>query len=202
MAMTTPHVIGRSDPVSSAIAASLKTVVHDSNELIPPGTNSVVVAVGVDPMLEPTHLHSMSAAEWHLFAEQPMRYALTALQRSHASTRQNGGRIVLVLPSVGMTGGPHIVAWAAALEGIRAMAKSAARQWAHEGVIVNLIAAPLHLFSPGLGPSAAHLSAAALSDDEKVIESVVETTRFLLKREVAGMVGETIIVDGGALMLP
>lgn len=200
--MTTPHVIGRSDAVSWAVAASLKTVVHRGDEMISPGTDSVVIVVGVDPMLEPAHLHSLSAADWRLFAEQPMWHALTALQRSYASMRQDGGRIVLVVPSVGMTGGPHIVAWATAVEGIRAMAKSAARQWAHARVIVNLVATPLHLFAPRLGASAAHVTAAALPDDEKIIESVVEATRFLLKREVAGVVGETLIVDGGAMMLP
>ncbi|OBK39229.1 hypothetical protein A5658_25055 [Mycobacterium sp. 1245111.1] len=200
--MTTPHVIGHSDAVSWAIAASLKTVVHGSDEMIPPGTDSVVVAVGVDPTLEPTHLQSMSAADWRRFAEQPMQHALTALQRSYVSMRQHGGRIVVVLPSVGMTGGPHVVASATALEGIRAMAKSAARQWAHAGVIVNQIATPLRLFAPRLGAAEAHVSAAALPENEKIIESVVEATRFLLKREVAGVVGETIIVDGGAMMLP
>ena len=200
--MTTPHVIGHSDAVSWAIAASLKTIVHGSDEIIPPETDSVVIAVGVDPALEPTHLHSMRAADWHLLAEQPMRHALSALQRSYASMRQDGGRIVLVLPSVGMTGGPHIVAWATALEGIRAMAKSAARQWAHSGVIVNLIATPLHLVAPRLSASEGHVTAAALPDDEKVVESIVETTQFLLKHEVAGVIGETIIVDGGAMMLP
>lgn len=200
--MTTPHVIGHSDAVSWAIAASLKAVVHRSDELIAPRADSVVIVVGVDPTLEPTHLHSMSAADWHLFAEQPMRHALTALQRSYASMQQDGGRIVLVMPSVGMTGGPHIVAWATALEGIRAMAKSAARQWARSGVIVNLIATPLHLFAPRLGASEGHVTTAAIPDDEKIIESVVEATRFLLKREITGVVGETIIVDGGAMMLP
>lgn len=82
------------------------------------------------------------------------------------------------------------------------MAKSAARQWAHADVIVNLIAMPLHLVAPRLSASAAHVTAAAVPDDDKIIESVVEATRFLLKREVAGVVGETIIVDGGAVMLP
>jgi len=200
--MMTPHVIGHSDAVSWAIAASLKAVVHGGDELIPPRTDSVVIVVGVDPALEPAHLHSMSAADWRRFAEEPMRHALNALQRSYASMQQDGGRIVLVLPSAGLTGGPHIVAWATAVEGIRAMAKSAARQWAHADVIVNLVATPLHLFAPRLNASQAHVTAAALPESERIIESVVETTRFLLKREVTGVVGETIIVDGGAMMLP
>ena len=82
------------------------------------------------------------------------------------------------------------------------MTKSAARQWASQNVIVNMIAAPLHLFAPRLSASANHVTAAARQDDEALIESIVETTRFLLEGTVKALVGETIIVDGGALMLP
>lgn len=200
--MTAPCVIGRSDSFSWAIAASLKTVVHDVAEPNPPISDDAVIVLGADPLLEPTHVSTLSPIEWRRFAEQPMRQALDALQRSYSSMRQEGGRIVLVLPSIGMTGGPHLVAFATALEGIRAMAKSAARQWARESLIVNMIAAPLHLFAPRLSGSAAHVTAAALQDDDKLIESIVETTRFLLQRGASAVIGETVVVDGGALMLP
>ena len=200
--MTTPHVIGRGDAISWAIAASLKSVVHDLDESTQPQSGEVVIVIGVDPLVEPTHFSALSATEWHRFAEQPMRQALSALQLSYASMRDAGGRIVLVLPTIGMTGGPYLVACTTALEGIRAMAKSAARQWASQNIIVNMIAAPLHLFAPKLSASANHVAAAAIHDDDKLVESIVETTRFLLKREVTGLVGETVIVDGGAVMLP
>ena len=39
-------------------------------------------------------------------------------------------------------------------------------------------------------------------DDDKIIASIAQTTRFLLKPEVSGVVGETVVVDGGAMMLP
>lgn len=200
--MTTAHVIGRGDAISWAVAASLKSVVHDVDESTPPKSGEVVIVIGVDPDLEPTHASTLTAIEWRRFAEQPMRQALSALQRSYASMQQRGGRIVMVLPSIGMTGGPHLVPCTTAIEGIRAMAKSAARQWAAQHVIVNMVAAPVHLFAPGLSASAAHVTAAAVRDDDKLIESIVETTRFLLKREMTGIVGETVIVDGGAVMLP
>ena len=82
------------------------------------------------------------------------------------------------------------------------MAKSAARQWASEGIQSILIAVPMHLFVPALRTSASHLTAAAVQDDETLIESVVETTKFLLRRDLKHLVGETIIVDGGSVMLP
>lgn len=200
--MTTAHVIGRSDAISWAIAASLKSVVHDVDDSTPPKSGAVVIVIGVDPVLEPTHVSTLSVTDWRRFAEQPMRQALGALQRSYWSMQQKGGRIVLVLPSIGMAGGPYLVPCTTAFEGIRAMTKSAARQWASENVIINMIAAPLHLFAPRLSASATHVTAAAVQDDDKLIESIVETTRFLLKSEITGLVGETVIVDGGAVMLP
>jgi 3-oxoacyl-[acyl-carrier protein] reductase len=197
-----PHVIGRSDPISWAIAASLTSTVHDYHESIPPRCSAVVIVVGPDPALEPVHLATLSATDWQRSAEQPMYRVLGVLQHAYQAMRTQGGRIVLVLPTIGITGGPYVVPWATALEGIRSMAKSAARQWTAAGVIVNLIAAPLHAFAPKLGAAAGHVTAAALPDDEKIIESVVETTGFLLGPALTAVVGETVVVDGGALMLP
>ncbi len=108
----------------------------------------------------------------------------------------------MVLPSIGMTGGPYLVPFTTALEGIRAMIKSAARQWASQNVIVNMIAAPLHLFAPRLSASATHVTAAAVADDDRIVESIVKTTLFLLKPDIPALVGDTVIVDGGAVMLP
>lgn len=200
--MTIPHVIGRSDAISWAIAAGLKSVVHGIDESTHPKCGKVVIVIGVEPELEPAHVSTLGATEWRRVAEDPMRQALTALQRSYSSLHQAGGRIVLVLPSIGMTGGPYLVPCTTAFEGIRAMAKSAARQWASHNVIVNMIAAPLHLFAPRLSASASHVTAAPLQDDEALIETIVETTRFLLEGELTALVGETVVVDGGALMLP
>lgn len=200
--MSTPHVIGGSDAISWAIAASFRSVVHNVGESIPSKSESVVIVVGVDPVVEPVHLNAVSETDWHRFTENPMREVLSALQRAFSSMREEGGRIVLVLPSIGMAGAPYLVPCATAFEGIRAMAKSAARQWASANVIVNLIVAPLELFTPALSPSAAHVTTAAVQDDDKIIASITETARFLLKPEVKGVVGETVVVDGGAMMLP
>ncbi len=82
------------------------------------------------------------------------------------------------------------------------MAKSAARQWASDDIIVNTITAPLNLFAPALAPLASHLTAAALQDAEGLVESIVETLKLLLRKDIRHLVGATIVVDGGAVMLP
>ncbi|OBJ13504.1 SDR family oxidoreductase [Mycobacterium colombiense] len=124
---------------------------------------------------------------------------LAALQTAHASMAR-GGRIVLILPTIGMTGAAGLVDYTTAVEGIRALAKSAARQWACEGTMVNMIAAPLALFVTH--GDASHLTAAAVQHDETLIHSIVETAKFLLRYDVDHLTGDTIVVDGGSVMVP
>ena len=124
---------------------------------------------------------------------------LRALQTAHVSM-EPGGRIVVIVPTVGMAGAAGLVDYTTVIEGIRAMAKSAARQWGSEGVGVNMIAAPLGLFAADGDTS--HLSAASLHDDRTLIRTIVETAKFLLRNDLDHLTGETIVVDGGSVMLP
>jgi NAD(P)-dependent dehydrogenase (short-subunit alcohol dehydrogenase family) len=65
-----------------------------------------------------------------------VRGALSALQ----SGRANGAtRFVFVLPSMAERGAAQYAAACAAIEGVRVLALSAARQWADEGVTVNCV---------------------------------------------------------------
>ncbi|MBV8863278.1 MAG: SDR family oxidoreductase [Mycobacterium sp.] len=82
------------------------------------------------------------------------------------------------------------------------MAKSAARQWAPNGIVVNMIAIPATLFAPALSAGTSHLTAPAVSDDHGFIETIVETTKFLLSHKITHLVGATIVVDGGSVMSP
>ena len=117
------------------------------------------------------------------------------------TARKQGDRIVLALPTIGIAGASGAVDYTTAIEGIRAMAKSAARQWAADGIAVNMIAAPVHLFDvPDV--DASHLTAAARPEDGRLINSVVETAKFLLREDIDHLVGDTIVVDGGSVMLP
>jgi 3-oxoacyl-[acyl-carrier protein] reductase len=126
--------------------------------------------------------------------------ALVALQAAHAEMADRGGRIVLVLPTIGMSGAAGLVRYTTALEGIRAMAKSAARQWGSVGLAVNMVAAPLRLFTADC--DARHLTAPAVNDTGTLVRSVTETVEFLLRSDIDHLTGETIIVDGGSVMAP
>lgn len=193
-------VLGSSDVVSAAVASSLGTAVQQHDASLPPGLNGVVIVTGSHARLTP--LTAIDGFEWHQLAEQPMRQTLAALQHSHLSMSGQGGRIVLILPTIGISGAADLVPYTTAMEGIRAMAKSAARQWAPGGIVINMIAVPAGLLAPTLSAATSHLTAAAVSDAHGIIETVVETTEFLLRHEVTHLVGATIVADGGSVMSP
>lgn len=160
------------------------------------GVGSVVVIEGIGATL------GVTAPEWPGLVDDTMWQALLALQTAHSSMAAQGGRIVLILPTIGTAGAAGLTGYTTATEGIRAMAKSAARQWGSEGIAVNMIAAPVRIFAPTLATSDAHLNAAAVQDDRTLIHSVVATAKYLLRQDITHVVGETIVVDGGSVMLP
>jgi len=143
----------------------------------------------------------IDAPDWPRLVDDLMWRAVVTLQLARTSMLEEGGRIVVLVPTVGLAGAPGLVAFTTAIEGIRAMTKSAARQWYSEGIVVNMVAAPLRLFaSPPNADS--HLSAPASADDATLVESVIKTVNFLLRRDIDHVVGDTLIVDGGSVMLP
>jgi 3-oxoacyl-[acyl-carrier protein] reductase len=139
--------------------------------------------------------------EWPRLVDDLMWRTLVALQSARTSMLEQGGRIVVVLPTIGLAGASGLTAYTTAVEGIRAMVKSAARQWCSEGIIVNMVAAPLRLFA-SLQNADAHLSAPASAHDTSLVGSVIESVRFLLRRDIGHVVGDTLIVDGGSVMRP
>ena len=139
---------------------------------------------------------------WHRLVDAPMWRTLTALQRARSALLPAGGRIVVVVPTIGMSGATGLVGYTTALEGIRAMAKSAARQWASAGIGVNLVAVPLSAFSGEDDAAAGHLTVPAVPDATDLVHTAAESIRFLLRTDIAHLAGETIVADGGSVMLP
>jgi 3-oxoacyl-[acyl-carrier protein] reductase len=109
----------------------------------------------------------------------------------------DGGTIVLTTPTIGQSGASQYAHWSAAAEGVRVLAKSAARQWGAEGITVNAISISpaLALADPALAGTTS-LAAAALPT------SAARTAEFIvafcgLPRSVTG---QTIASDGGVWM--
>jgi 3-oxoacyl-[acyl-carrier protein] reductase len=176
----------------TAIAAAI----HDAA----PGGVTTVVDAGF--FLEPPAIGELALADaetWQRQAEQPMRRALHVLQGAHLCLAGDGGRIVVLLPSLVMSGAADVVAWASAAEGYRSLVKAAARAWGDDRVTIKSVLIPASLTveaavdRPGLQPPALGHAPDLQSDIAPVVAA-------LLDERLDAATGLTLAVDGGIWM--
>ncbi|MGI8796280.1 MAG: SDR family NAD(P)-dependent oxidoreductase [Acidimicrobiia bacterium] len=148
------------------------------------GAVDAVVHALVDPdALVNAELVDIDEPTWDRRCEAVLRTALWCCQAAFAAFDERGGRIVLVTPTVGLTGGVGLAPYATAVEGMRSLAKSAARQWRSRGVTVNCVA-PRIDGAPDLRTDVAPVVAMLLADSAHIVT------------------GATLVVDGGLVMAP
>lgn len=140
-----------------------------------------------------TAFATMPEDEWDRRAERPIRAALWCLQAAH----HHRASVVVVVATVGMEGAAGLVALASAAEGIRVLAKSAARRWGREGISVNIVAVPPHLLATELVVSDAARNPSPL--ESSVREAAATVALFATAPHITGA---TLMADGGALMIP
>jgi 3-oxoacyl-[acyl-carrier protein] reductase len=117
----------------------------------------VVIRPGLDRAARP--FESLTDTEFEQAWEQPMRESIAAMQDAY---RSGAKRIVLVIPTLAMSGGANYAHVAAPAEALRVLVKSAARQWGADGVTVNAVAlAPESFVDDPTGPTS--IAAPALS---------------------------------------
>lgn len=126
--------------------------------------------------------------------EQPMRSVITELQRAH---QEGSRRIVVVVPTTGMSGGSEYAAVSAAAEAMRVLVKSAARQWGKSGITVNTVALAPEVFGVDTA-TAGPVSIAPRALDGDV--DPVATVSFLCSEGAAHVTGQTFVCDGGLWM--
>jgi NAD(P)-dependent dehydrogenase (short-subunit alcohol dehydrogenase family) len=162
--------------------------------------NNAVSYRGPEPLAEISeeamdgvYLSGVKAALWGMQAVYPHMAAA------------GWGRIVNVGSSAGIVGLPGFGAYAAAKEAIRGLTRTAAREWAGDGIIVNCYC-PASYEDPQMAEVNPFLAAAderfrhqhpsgRIGDAELDIGPVV---RFLCSDACRYLTGETLMVDGGA----
>jgi 3-oxoacyl-[acyl-carrier protein] reductase len=113
-----------------------------------------------------------------------------------------GGRIVLVTPTVSMSGAEQLVPYTVAVEGQRLMAKSAARQWGPDGITVNCLApAPEHV-PIGVASMSVSLAPPALGGPGDVVKDLGPVAAWLASDAAHFLTGATVSADGGVWMAP
>jgi len=167
----------------------------------------VLCSVGAEPP-SPRALVDLDPASWDAQVERPLRRTLACFQGVHRHLRRRGGSVVLITPTLSLTGAAGLVPWSAVAEGQRALAKAAARSWGRHGVTVNCVAVPGALLVGGAGsPSGGGgldrpgLPAPALPSPD-MGGDVARVVGSLLCPEWRSVTGMTVPVDGGVWMAP
>jgi 2-hydroxycyclohexanecarboxyl-CoA dehydrogenase len=140
-----------------------------------------------------------------VFYRSGVKGTLWAMQAVYPHRKKQGwGRIVNFASSMGITGGSGFAAYNASKEAIRAITRTAAREWGAEGIVVNAIA-----------PASAthHGEAAKVSEGYRIFIENCPMKRqgdpeldigpiawFLCSDACRYLTGHTFMADGGAFM--
>jgi len=168
------------------------------------GPADAVVHAAVDPAaLEAGAVADLDDGRVEIVWERAMRATLFLMQAAHRHLAGRGGRIVLVTPTIALSGAAGLALYASAVEGQRLLAKSAARQWGSDGITVNCIAPSAALL--GVDPAAlgaVTLSPPALGSSGDVRADIAPVVDFLVGPAAHWVTGATISLDGGAWLTP
>ena len=164
--------------------------------------DGVVHAAMPEIAYERVPFHEVDDARWDAVWERTLRDAIEVLQAGYRAMRDDGGAFVVVTPVVGMSGAAELGPYSAAVEGVRLLAKSAARQWGADGIRVNCLApAPEH--APiGVASGALALSPPALGGPGDVEADLGPIVAWLLSDDAHFLTGVTLCADGGVWMAP
>ncbi len=167
-----------------------------------------VVFAAIDPSaFRAAPITSLDESEWDKAAEYPMRAAFIVLQQIH-SVIADGGRVILVLPTVVATGVSGLVPLCSAVEAIRVMAKAVARRWGARSITVNTIEVELSAFMLGDDdPNGVEIPAVPVLGQPSLppgsaVDDVLGLIDMLATPAAGAITGALLVADRGTVMQP
>jgi 3-oxoacyl-[acyl-carrier protein] reductase len=146
-------------------------------------------------------LASMNLADWRSRAEEPLREALAFHQSAQRFLGTRAGRVLVIVPTVGLSGGHGFVPWSTTAEADRTLVKAQARISGDRGITINCVAVASSLLAGAAeDPDRSGLPPYALPPPDTA--QVAEVILGLLGPAFAAVTGQTIAVDGGRWMTP
>ena len=183
---------------TAEVAAAFATVADELGEPV-----RVVVHAAMNPVAyEAVPFEAVDDDRFEAVWEGTMRATLAVLQASFAQMRGRDGHVLLVTPTVAMSGAPGLAPYAAALEGQRLLAKSAARQWGGDGIRVNCLAPAPEQVPIGVRSVDVSLAPAALGGPGDPERDLGPVAVFLSGDDAHFVTGATVGADGGVWMAP
>lgn len=188
------EALALSDMSSSGVQAAFRAGVARLGGL------DAVIHAWIDPaLLKSRALCETPESAWQQGCEASLQTALFVLQASQPHLCERGGRIVLVTPTLSTAGAVGLVPLATAMEAIRVLGKSAAKQWGCHGITINSLAPSVDALSDAGNASRVSLGEKALPDYD-ARRDVGPVVSFLASEAAAHLTGATLRVDGGLWM--
>ena len=214
-------VIGTEHRVAAAVAAEFRASGFDvSDQSSAPASRDQSAAAVIADVSRMGGLDALVVASWTKAAASPRRIddidddcfgqiweqgvlgLLWALQAAIPALRDSGGSVVVLLPTIALTGGSHYAAASAMFEAQRVMVKAAARQLGPDRIRVNAVTiAPELVLDDAPASDVHYLAPAAISEDQQPGD-VASLVRFLVGPDGQHLTGQSIAVDGGRWLAP
>jgi NAD(P)-dependent dehydrogenase (short-subunit alcohol dehydrogenase family) len=191
-----PADFGSVDTIGHALAAAVA-------EMGPPGC--IIHASAQATAFRSAALSSLRDERWRTDCLGALKATLFTLQACFAAFKEQGTRILVVGPALSLVGAEGLVPLTTAVEGQRALAKSAARQWGRQGIVVNWLAVASTVFAPVLAEAnlPRPVSPEPLALGAAPTLAALTPLIFAMAAEAgAVLAGATLCLDGGEVMTP
>jgi 3-oxoacyl-[acyl-carrier protein] reductase len=183
----------------AAVAAAL-----DATTASLGGLDLLVHAWVAPSLVVPRRFVDLDEAAWAAGCERSLEVAWWTARAAAAPLVAAQGAMVVVVPTVGLSGGADFSMLAATAEGLRVLAKACGRQWGAHGVTVNTVAAaPHHWVGPGDADAltrSVSLSAPALGGPGDAARDLAPLVALLASPEAHFLTAGTVVADGGIWM--
>jgi 3-oxoacyl-[acyl-carrier protein] reductase len=195
------------DVRASAVAldASARETVEDAFGVIADelGAIDIVLHAATPPQaFEAIDFVDVDDERWEAVWEGSMRSTLFVLQAGFGQMQGRGGCIIVVIPTIAMSGAERLAPYVTAAEGQRLLVKAAARQWGTERITVNCLAVAPEQLPIDVPTTAVALAAPALGGPGDVEHDLGPIAVFLAGDAGHYLTGATLCADGGIWMAP
>jgi 3-oxoacyl-[acyl-carrier protein] reductase len=159
------------------------------------GAVDLLVHAHVHPLaLRAVEIDELTERHWADACESTLDAAYRVAQAAHRHLTAGRGRLVYVVPTIGLTGAAGLAPFAAASEAIRALAKGIAKTWGKHGVTVNTIA---YALSGDTETTKHSLVPPALGGTGDVETDLAPVIALLASPDAHFVTGSTLVLDGG-----
>jgi NAD(P)-dependent dehydrogenase (short-subunit alcohol dehydrogenase family) len=156
-----------------------------------------------------TPLEEVTEGDMDLLYDTGPKGTLWLMQAVFPHMRDQGwGRIVTMGSNGALNGAAGYGPYVASKEAIRGLTRVAAREWGRHGIVVNCVCpvSVAHRTPPTDDPKRAEIFAATFANqpiarDGDAEDDIAPIVTFLLSDACRYMTGQTLMADGGAIML-